>query len=98
MLIIVPPTPIPDNARTTIGAIMPRVFCLIEGDKAKLFKNRSLVRSFKHDYNALKKQGALLDEEVRKALVSYSKLLGAGKLNIRKRRVIKVEREEQANE
>lgn len=60
-------TGIPKGAKVTPYAMMPKTFCVIEGEKAKVYQNRTVVRRYLHFENGIKKKNKLIAAEEKKA-------------------------------
>jgi len=58
---------VPKGAKATPYALMPRVFCCIEGEKATVYKNREAIRHFQHYENGIKKKNRVFLMEELKA-------------------------------
>lgn len=65
---------IPKGAKVTPYAMMQKTLCVIEGERAKVYQNRKLIRKFFHYENALKKKDKLIAEEEKKAYRILSSL------------------------
>lgn len=65
---------IPKGAKVTPYAMMPKVLCCIEGQRGKVFINRTLVRHFFFYENALKKKDKLQFAEEKKAYKIFNRL------------------------
>lgn len=69
---------VPEGARVTPSAMMPKIFCCIEGTRAKVFVNHKCVRRFIYMENGLKKMEKLRFMEEQKAYRIYSSISKKG--------------------
>lgn len=88
---VVQSKPIPSCAKVTLGAMMPKILCVIEGNSAKVYRNRTIIKKFKHYENGVLKVKKLWLKESKAKLKMY-KLISKGKaLFIRGNATIKQE-------
>lgn len=80
-------THIPKGSIATHCALMPKVFCVIKGEKAKVFVNRKIVRRFQHFENGLLKQNKIFHEELSKARRFYKEITAGGPIYLSSRRM-----------
>jgi hypothetical protein len=65
-LTIIKNTGVPKGTPITPYAMMPKIFCCIEGSGSRVFVNRKLIKKFIHSENGIKKMHRLfLNEEAR---------------------------------
>lgn len=84
-----------DSAEVTHSAMMPKILCVIEGDKAYVYKNRQLIRKFLHVENGLLKLNKLFKRETDKAIKMYRSVAKDSVIYIKKQSKIKVEKKQE---
>jgi hypothetical protein len=74
---------VPKGALVTQASFRPRIFCCISGDKANVYKGKTVIRKFQHFENGLKKQAKVLVRVDKAAANFYIALTKNGPLYLR---------------
>lgn len=73
-------TGVPKGATLTPYAMMPKIFCVIEGTGARVFYNRKLVKKFIYFENGIRRKNRVFEEEEKKAIRIFNALTKNGKI------------------
>lgn len=87
MLSVIDPVEVPSGEVITHCVLMPKVFSVIQGEKAEVFIGRKCIRSFQHYKNALIKQNKVFQEEQLKAKKIFKDITENGPIPIQKRKI-----------
>lgn len=87
-----------NNAEVTPSAMMPKMFVCIEGEGARVFRGRQVVRVFKHFENGIKNLVKLRKIEAAKAEKFYKAVAKGGTLLMSPKAKIKVKWQEPEND
>lgn len=84
-LTLIKNTGVPKGAAITPYAMMQKIFCVIEGEGARVFIGRKQIRQFIHSENAIKKMHKMFFTEQERVLRIHKKLTKAGPILITQR-------------